>query len=248
MDDLTFIEGVLGRTSATIAYPATPGLSERVMRAVSATPPPERRAARLAYAGAAAVLVAGVAATVAVPSSREAVADFFGIEGSKVEILPTSEPGMTPMPAPTPQDIDQSAVLSSLAGAGAAAGFRPALARGEEPTAVYVVDYGRSVGVILRYEGFDLWQVDGGSFQGQFGKGVPSTATVTDLVVGGVPARWISGGGHYVEYSDGAGVAPAGDYRFVERSTLIWRTEAALYRIETDLSLDSAIAIAETLP
>ena len=32
------------------------------------------------------------------------------------------------------------------------------------------------------------------------------------------------------------------------RSTLIWRTEHALYRMETDLPLDEARAIAETLP
>jgi len=34
----------------------------------------------------------------------------------------------------------------------------------------------------------------------------------------------------------------------VGRSTLIWRTEFALYRIETDLPLEQTVEIAETLP
>jgi hypothetical protein len=51
-----------------------------------------------------------------------------------------------------------------------------------------------------------------------------------------------------VEYVDENGVASQESSRMVERSTLIWRTDAALYRLETDLSLDDAVTIAETLP
>ena len=39
-----------------------------------------------------------------------------------------------------------------------------------------------------------------------------------------------------------------GHTRTVSRDTLIWRTDFAFYRVETTLSLDEAIRIAETLP
>jgi hypothetical protein len=43
-------------------------------------------------------------------------------------------------------------------------------------------------------------------------------------------------------------VAIPESFRQVDRSTLIWRTDAAFYRIETDLPMEDAIRIAETLP
>ena len=137
---------------------------------------------------------------------------------------------------------------STLEDAAALAGFEPALPNGEEPNAVYTVDYGESTGIILRYDDFDLWQVDGGTFEGSFGKEVPATGSIQDLIVNGVPATWISGGPHFVEYVDENGVASQASSRLVERNTLIWRTDAALYRLETDLPLEDAVAIAETLP
>ena len=56
------------------------------------------------------------------------------------------------------------------------------------------------------------------------------------------------GRGQRLEYVDESGIASQESSRMVERSTLIWRTDAALYRLETDLPLEEAAAVAETLP
>jgi hypothetical protein len=112
----------------------------------------------------------------------------------------------------------------------------------------YLVLYGESPAAILRFEDVDLWQIDGaGDFEGIVGKNVDSEATITDTTVNGVPAQWIAGGPHLVAYYDATGGFREDTLRTVERNTLIWRTDAALYRIETNLGLGQAIAIAETL-
>ena len=244
-----FGHDLLLRAAADAAYPATPGLGARVQTRIatrevpsSGSPSPARRtfAPRTALGVAAAVMVA----VFIVPTSRSAVADLFGIEGSRIDVLPTAT---APTPFPTPQDIDVNAVPSTIEQAAAMAGFTPALPAGESPSSVYTVSYGTEHGVILRYPEFDLWQVGEGRFEGYFDKGVPSDVVVTDLLVAGVPGTWITGGPHFVLYQDDTDDGQ-GEPRTVDRNTLIWRTDAALYRIETMLPLEAALDIADTLP
>src|SRR3990172_3332758 len=251
MDEVMFGQGMLERAAASVQYPSTPQLRARVLARIAA-PPIEARERRPAWAlpalAAAISLVAAAGASLAVPGSREAIADFFGIEGSKLEPLPRPPVGTTPTPFPTPQDIDSGAVPSSLEQARTRA-FDPALPGRQQPDAVYLVQYGVATGVILRFADFDLWEVDGdGAFEGGFGKGAPAGVTITDTTVNGHPARWIGGGPHFVEYYDADGHRVSETARTVERNTLIWRTDFALYRLETDLSLEDALAIAESLP
>ena len=138
---------------------------------------------------------------------------------------------------------------ASLAEIESAIGRPASLPDGYEPTASYLVRYGASPAAILRFDDFDLWQIDAaGDFEGILGKEVDSQAALVDTTVGGVPARWISGGPHLVAFYDDSGGFVDDTARTVERNTLIWRTDAALYRIETTLGLEDAIAIAEALP
>lgn len=245
MDDLTF-EGILTSRARTLPYPPTPSLAASVMATVAAPPVKPRRAPALGVAFATAVAILLVL-TFALPPSREAVADFFGIEGSRVGPLPTAAPGITPT-APTPSDIDGSALPSTLDNLTAALGFAPALPGGERaPGATYLAEYAQPV-AIFRYDGFDLWQtrLEGDAF---VGKGTTDTATVEEFTLSsGVAARWISGGEHTVQFYDAAGRAIERSQRTVSRNTLIWRTEYAFYRIETELPRAEAVAIAETLP
>jgi len=243
MNDAVRVDALVQRAAEAVAYPATPRLRARVVGSIGRATGERRRPARAvpALAGIAIALGAAVAAVLAVPASREAVADFFGIEGSTVDVAPT-------IPAAPTAEIDQNAEPSTIVDAAALAGFEPALADAGEPNAVYTVDYGQSTGIVIRYDGFDLWQVDSGAFEGTFGKVVPVTASIQELTVNGAPARWISGGPHFVEYVDEHGVTSQGSSRVVERRTLIWRTPSALYRIETNLELADAVAIAEALP
>lgn len=245
-ESTVFGHDLLVRAAHDATYPATPALRAGVQTRIGdATHPTQSPARRVLAPLTALGLAAGVMVAVfVVPASRGAVADFFGIEGSRIDILPTST---APTPFPTPQDLDANAVPSTIEQAAAVAGFSAALPGGESPSSVYTVPYGSEQGVILRYPEFDLWQVSDGDFEGYFDKGVPSGVVVTDLVVAGVPGTWITGGPHFVLYLDGRDDGQ-GEPRTVDRNTLIWRTDTALYRIETMLSLEQALAIAETLP
>lgn len=244
MSDLNLEELLVDAAGAAV-YPTTPDLRLRVMRTIGGDRRTKRPATRFALGAAAAVAVVAVSAVAVVPSSRDAVADFFGVEGTDVDVRPTA----STTPFPTPHDIDSSAEPSSLAALEDTLGKRPGLPAGLTPASVYLVRYGDSPAAILRFDGFDVWEADvSGDFEGILGKTVNSQATLTDTVVNGVPARWISGGPHLVAFYDASGTFVADTERTVERNTLIWRTDAALYRIETRLDIDDAIAIAETLP
>jgi hypothetical protein len=252
MDEVMFGQGMLERAAASVQYPSTPRLRARVLARIAETPV-ESKTRRPAWAlpalAAAISLVVAVGAALAVPTSRDAIADFFGIEGSNIEILPTAPAGTTPTPFPTPSEIDPEAIISSRAKAELAVGRPLAVPAALQPESVYLRQYGDSTGVILRFSDFDLWEVDtDGSFDGTFGKGGGPGSVIQDLTVNGRPARWVAGGPHLVRYIDAQGRIDESTERTAVRDTLIWRTEYALYRMETDLPLDEARAIAETLP
>ena len=233
MDDM-MLERFLERIAATAAYPATPALRTRPSR-------------RPALAVAAIVMIGlGLIIALAVPNSRSAIAEFSGVEGSKVERLPTPAPGVTPTPLPIPADPASLATPVSLEEASRRVEFQPARPRGKgEPTAVFVATYGSESVVILRYADFDLWEMRARDVF--FGKGVPTGVVLRDTSVAGRPAHWIEGGPHTVRLFDDRGEFP-GSERTVARDTLIWRTDFALYRMETTLSDAAAIRVAETLP
>jgi hypothetical protein len=69
-----------------------------------------------------------------------------------------------------------------------------------------------------------------------------------EFQIKGHDAAWISGGSHIVRFVDGNGTPVAGSQRTVGRNTLVWSTDAANYRIETDLPEEESIAIAQSLP
>lgn len=250
MDDLQFEQEVVGRIAAQASYPATPALRAWVLAAIAEDTPgrsrpalPRRRALLLASAVALAVAIVVV---LAVPRSRGAVADFFGVQGSKIEILPTPAAGVTPTPFPTPAGIQWIATPTSLDIARSAAGFDPALPRGQgEPLGVYLVDYGRPPVVVLQYARFDLWE---SRTVGFFVKGVPEGVTVHDRTVKGLPATWIGEGEHIVRFVDSSGQEVAASVRTVDRGTLIWSSGGTFYRLETDLTEEEAVSIAESLP
>ena len=262
MDEM-MLDRLLSRAADEIRYPVTPRLRARVL-AVIDTPSRARRGAasfvplRLVVALSAIVLAIGAALAFALPSSRSAIADFFGIEGSKIERLPTPAPGVTPTPFPTPAGIETLATPSSLIAVRSRFGFAPALpAAGAEEPAVYVAQYLGTLAVVLHYDQFELWEVrlePGGTFsKGEsidpiIAKSIGGGTKLTDLTVRNRPATWITGGAHIVRFTDRDGNEAAGSVRTIDRNTLIWRTDAAFYRIETDLPLDDARRLAESLP
>jgi hypothetical protein len=264
MDELIFEEAVR-RIAARAAYPPTPQLRARVLDAIAAgrasAPSRTRQLApspilRFAIVASIAAAVVAIAVALSVPSSRSAIAEFFGIEGSRIELLPTPAPGVTPTPFPTPGGIESYATPSSLDGVQRDLGFSVALPAVEGgPPAVYVAVY-FGFAVVLRYDAFDLWEVRLAG--GTIGKGVPADdvfakavgggTKIEDLTIKARPATWISGGAHIVRFIDADGREVAASVRTVGRNTLIWRTDDFFYRLETDLSEAEAIRIANSLP
>lgn len=250
MDDRT-LELKLTRVAASLAYPPTPRLRGRVLAAIAAAEPTNaRRRPAFAFAAiAAAVALFAAMLAVSFPGSRSAIADFFGVEGSKVERLPTPPSGLTPTPFPPPADLPPAARSVSLSEMAQTLGFAPALPDGYGvPDTVYIIEYGGEPVAILRYPEFDLWQT---KLRGEaaFGKGVPASGRIEEFDLRpGVPARWISGGPHIVWFMLPDGSTLEESVRTVERNTLIFSTGRAFYRIETDLPRLDALRIAETLP
>lgn len=240
---------LLAGAARQMRYPPTPDLQRGVRDAIVAMPA-QRRVVLRPRVGAFALAVALVAiagsmlVALALPGSRSAIADFFGIEGERIERLPTPAAGTTATPFPTPAGIEQFATPVTIDAASAEIGFAPALAGGEAPDGVYVLDYGAAV-VVLQYENFDLWESQA---VGLFEKGLPASSVLREFTIKGNNAAWISGGNHIIEYVDGQGRPVAGSQRTVDRNTLVWSTAFANYRIETDLPEAEAIAVAESLP
>jgi hypothetical protein len=242
--------------AARAVYPSTPHLHTRVIVALDAQTPhvqsagaaPARSRWSLfgfrpgAAIAAAVVVLAAIAAVVAVPSSRSAVADFFDVEGSKVDIVPTT----TPLPV-APTGIPDTAQRTSIDDLGDAIGFSPLVPAGTAaPNESFVVRYGTQNVAVLRFDEFDLWET---RLQPEtyFGKEADPRLTVTDTFVGDAPAHWVSGGPHFVGYVDANGNRVESSERIVETNTLIWNNGETFLRMETNLPLDAALRIAESL-
>jgi hypothetical protein len=248
MTDQT-LERLLALTAESVEYPATPDLRAAVVsRAARVDAAGVRRGWRPSFA-LAAVLIAVLVAAFAVAPSREAIGRFFGVEGSKIEVQPTALPGSTatqlpPVPAGAYQGL-RPVALEELRGM---MPFRVAVPdTGQTLRQSYFVSYGNQPVAVLSYEAFDLWQTQLRQ-EAFFAKGIPQDAILIETEVDGETATWLSGPPHMVTYYAGPNQAIQQSLRTVERSTLIWRTNAAFYRIETDLPMEDAIRIAETLP
>jgi hypothetical protein len=191
-----------------------------------------------------------------VTPSREAIARFFGVQGSTIEVLPA---GTIPTPVATatfapgggpifPVPLGNIATPTPLDAISASTGFEARLPAGwSQARASFVVAMGRDRVILLQFDDFDLWEARLEQ-EANFGKGIEPNSIWEELTVNGEPATWLSGTPHYVYYTDSSGTRIESSLRLVERSTLIWRTDYAFYRIETALPKDEALRIAATLP
>ena len=248
------VDALLRASAKAFSYPRTPNViaanvrdrldddassfAER-LRAVVARPVLRAAAAVLLVA------VVVVSSALAVPQSREALADFFGLSRVRIEIGPLLGP---PPPALSPDSFAEPATLRT---AQEAVDFEIRLPteRGAQmlPDAVYVQNIGGASApvVILVYEGedFDLYQRS----IGFYGKGLPDAELARESSVHGRPAIWIGSGGHIARSLDADGNVLIDTERTVERGTLLWEDGGISYRLETGLSEEEAILLAESL-
>lgn len=253
--DGDWIEQLLADAGAAMVYPPTPDFASSLAQATSPMPAaPAARMRPMLRLGVAAVLAVVVVAGVVLAtlsSVRDSVADFLGlaVEGERIEHLPTPAPGVTPTPFPTPQDIAAIATPATIDDLRRRLGREPGLIAGRNsPQAIYIIDYNGIPSVILDYRDLTLWETVGGVFEKfVFVKGA-TQGSVQETRVNGQPAYWIAGGGHIVRFVGADGREVVGSQRTVLGATLVWHGAVLGYRMETELPMAEAIAIAERLP
>ncbi|MCI0393871.1 MAG: DUF4367 domain-containing protein [Chloroflexi bacterium] len=261
-------EAHLRETAAQFSYPPTPDLAGAVQRRLAAgreRPRPARSPARLAWAALAVLLVLGL--LLAVPQVRAAIFEFFQIGDIRIfPAEPTSTPAATPRrpavmtsrpaatsrPSPTPRlSIDTLVGESTLAGAEARLDISiplPTLPAGlGPPDRVFVQELDGPVVILVWLEPGSqplilyLLRLTEGAFGGKF-----ETETTKTTTVNGQIAYWVEGE-HILRFYDAQGREIFEPARLVEGNVLIWVEDDITYRLETALTEEEAIQIAESL-
>jgi len=241
------LEARLRQAGRDLVYPPTPqlagaGPSQRAARPV--------RARRLAW-GAIMALLLGMVVLLAVPPVRAAVLDLLRLGAVRIFLVePTpsaTRPAATARPTATPlASLLDLAGETSLAEARARVGFPLRWpAKLEVPERVFVQNNFGGPLVVL------VWLEPGRPEQVRLSLHIlgPNTAAgksapelVQETTVNGQPALWVVGA-HFFELEDGNFDLR----RLVEGNVLIWTEEALTYRLETRLSLEEAVELAESL-
>ena len=258
--DLERLEQLLRQAADDLrdAYPPTPPIAASVRRELQSRRPKPALSLRGRLIRAVALAAAAFALLLLIsPDVREAVARFFGLETVRIERISTP-PAPTGTPPfnqqtiqPTPQSGAQAATelagLTTLPEAQDKASFDirlPAYPPGlGQPTRVYFQDFGFGHQVISVYPDFVLFQAEGIIYR----KGVGGGTVIQEVEVGGLYALWLSGSPHILLIQRPDGTTREADGRIVDGNVLAWETRDVTYRLETKLSLEEALRIAESL-
>jgi len=195
-----------------------------------------------------------VAAALANPTSRDAIAHFFHVRGVIVSRQPSPLPSLSPG---TPLDLGRR---TTMADAQSAVKFKIAVpADLGEPDAVYVVSgipggevalvYSPRPGIPLVKQtglGVLVTEFRGDLIPGFIGKSLGPGTTLQETSVNGDPGWWIAGEPHMI-YVEVAGQGQTVTLRMAA-NTLIWEHAGVTYRIESGLTKADAFRIASSLP
>ena len=222
-----------------VEWPPAPDVAARVRARVEAEP--RRRRLRPAWAVALAILVLG-GGVAAVPSARSAVLRWLGIEGVRIERVPSD-----PTPAPSSAlDLGERTRLTAAMLVPAALG---------QPDAVYAV--GERVTLLYRAgpglpesehsgAGALLTQFPGRTNAEFIRKFAGPGTTIERVEVDGEPGFWLAGEAHGLLYEDPTGQIREAPSRLAG-STLVWRHGDRTLRLEADLPKSRALAIARSV-
>ena len=228
-----------------------------------------RRAPRLAGALAAVV----VAAMVVLPGPRHAVARWLGFDSVRIEpnvTVPTTprqtSPEQTTASGSAPATTPPSDAVLNL---GPAVSIDAAISRTGlpdptpallgDPASVHVVTPPVTGQILLVYAPSDLVPqspvTDVGALvsvmpahidEGFFRKTLGFESTVRPIDFNGVSGFWIEGSPHQVLFDVGNGQIQPDTLRLAT-NTLLWERDGHVYRLEADISLETAVRIAQSI-
>ena len=263
------VAAALEDLAAHLVWPEEPDLGSAVRARLSPAPqqsrPPRRwgRTVRPRWTSAVAAVVAVVllasAVLTASPSARRAVADFLGLRGVEIQL----DEGTTSTPPLPAGDTLQLGRSTTLAEARVQAGFQLLVPAGGSalgpPDAVYLDESvaGGAVSLVYRARpgfpgagpsgvGVLLTQFQASVDEAALRKVVPGGSLVEEVSVSGQKGFWFEGSPHLLFFTDAQG-------RFVDDrsrlagNTLIWEQGDITVRLESALSRQEAVRLAEQL-
>ncbi|MDQ1431431.1 MAG: hypothetical protein QOF40_2033 [Actinomycetota bacterium] len=210
---------------------------------------------RRALVVAAVLVLAASAVLAALPSTRDAVADFFGLRGVQIDQqhTPAHPPTGSSLDLGAPVDLDEARRRVSFDVA------LPSRDRLGAPDAAYVGDVPRAGRITLAYAprsalpatattgvGLLLTEFHADIPEPVIRKSLAAGTGVEQVAVDGAAGYWFSGAPHVLTLADADGQF------FTDRSrlagnTLLWQRGSVTYRLESSLTRDEAIRIAESL-
>ena len=245
-DDL---DSQLAALGSRLEWAPTPDLASEVMSTISAPTPlprPDHWPRWLAAAALALLLVGGLLAG---PSSiRDSVAEFLGIDGLRIQF---GEPDTMPTSMP---NLGTPTLMEDLARWLPFTPMQPAALGDPDGIYLRILENGDTL-AILAWESSDslprtaetnlgalLIEFAPPEDAGMMLKTVGlSTGTVTDTFVNGSRAYWVEGASELTIYEgQSTETRPSGH-------VLIWQADGIGFRLESALTMDESIAIAETL-
>ena len=243
---MTELERDLRELGLALDLPEAPELAGRVRHAIRTAPARARLRVRRGVLAVAVALVAAAGALLAVPSTRGAILDFFGIGGVTVERVER-------LPAVDPHGDLSVGVPVSVAEARRRAAFDVLVPSRESlgaPDRVYFSSEFPG-GVVSLLYGSErrvralLTQFRGVLERDFVHKVVDPETTVEETAVGGERAYWIRGR-HVVFFRDADGQFRESRSRLAA-NVLLWRRGDVTLRLEGKLSLARAVEFAESL-
>ncbi len=244
--ELMQVESLLRRAAADFPYPPTPDIASGV-RARLNEPRPSRwpqlsglwQRPAFAAGGLVAAVVIALGAAISIPTSRSALADFFGL--SHVSFLRDDGASPTP-PVLAPSNFARPSSVEEVRGI---VDF-PVRLPADEPDAVYIQgeEFDAPIAIFVYSDaGYDLYETRGSYSQ----KLIHSELQSHLISFSGHDAYWVEQGGHVVQSLDSEGRVVIESRRTVDRATLIWEEGGITYRIESSLPQAETVAVAESL-
>ena len=248
-------------------FPGTPEIAGDVGALIQAQEPPlvarERPRFDWRLVAIIALVVAVLVAALAVPGSRTAIADFFGIEGIRVEVGQDDDAALPESPTSIGGSLllGERTTLNDVSGTVPFGVVAPSDAAAGEPDEIYLNQRSGVTVVGLLYEAGDELPEIGETGVGMLLLEIDSTNAgvifVKKTVVGGgdldmtevngSSAYWIEHGVLAVEPVQGLMLDELGSESRRSGNVLIWSDGEITYRLETDLPMEDAVRIAASL-